>query len=99
LKTLKRDRADFGVFERYRFAVVQADGYTIHPQNLAGHVVAGDLLASVVRQEDGLEGTQSNGVKPGKSPARTEQRCAFGNAQGRCNNRFETDYRIGLQSD
>src|SRR2546425_12953051 len=83
LKTVERDRAHLGIFERNSFAVVQTGSYAVASQNLAGHVVAGNLRLSVVREQDGLERTQSNGVKPGKPAAGPIERFAFGDSCGR----------------
>src|SRR5438552_10115255 len=82
LKTVERDRANFGILERHRFAIVQTGPYPVGAQNLAGHVVAGNLLLSVVRKQDGLERAQSNGVKPGKPAAAPIQCFAFANSHG-----------------
>ena len=58
----------------------QSDADAVRSQDLASHVVAGDLLASVVGEQHRLERTDSNSVKTGKACAGPVQDFALGNA-------------------
>ena len=58
LDARERDHAHFGVLEGDRLAAVAVVAHAVEAQEIAGHVVARDLLAAVVGQHRRLERTQ-----------------------------------------
>jgi hypothetical protein len=49
------DHADLRVFQRHRVAGVAVGADAVQPEQFAGHLEAGDLVAPVFRRDAGLE--------------------------------------------
>ena len=63
LQPLERQHADLGVLERDRLAAVAVGADAVHADDVAEHVVAGDLLAAVLGEHRGLERAEAHRVQ------------------------------------
>ena len=71
-----RDHADLRVLQRHRIAGVVVGADAIKPEQLAGHLETGDLIAPVLRRHPGLEEAGANRIERQKSLSCAEQRFA-----------------------
>jgi hypothetical protein len=76
-KALEWQHTDFHVFERDRLAAVHVRADAVGADNLAGHVVAGNLIVPVLRQQHRLARAGADCIERRESVTRVKQRFAF----------------------
>ena len=75
LEAVEGDRADFGVLERDGFAAVPVGADAVQAEEVAEHVIAGDLLAPVLGEDGGLAGAEPDRIQGGEGLARADRAC------------------------
>src|SRR4029453_3339344 len=73
----ERHCADFQILERDCFPVVAVGANAIDPDDVARHVIAGNLILAIFARQDRLARTGTYGIERRELLARTKQRLTF----------------------